>query len=695
MSADPLTMVLPGAAWLPCAFALTVRFVLTGAAWSWLLPEEPFRHGGRIAKALLHAAASLLLGVPLSLLSSLVLAETGRLSAGMEWAVALCGILAGLTAGGLRAPDRLKFSLSWSLPGAAFVFLGLAVILNLPRCGEWIVGGWDPGIYINQGVAVARTGTFHPSPEPHHAALTEPELLLFTQGSKGNAPQLFPAVPIDTGSRTVLHYFFRLTPALVSTLALHGGLCAATRMPAIAGFLVLLLFPAVLRLHGCRPSCIGIAALLLALHPLWLYHLHFPTSEMTELFLFLGLAGLLPLQRTGWYCRVLFLLLLLAALLNRFSFLPIALMITLAAAWADGERTDRIQVLLERLLQFLVIVLGTVYDYTVTAVTIHGLQYAMPHMVNSALVFLAGTAFLDWAPLFKRSQPFLRPSPVFGIATAGLALTALGSFWLWRQIPLFEQIRRNALHIGPFLGVPWLLPALPGILILWFRRGQHLRHLSALILVCTVVTVLLQVKTFTFPFYPWTTRRFLPFSVPMLAVTAAIALSELWHWRALAGWLRRLCVIALLGALLAGTARLSWHALAGSEYDGLSARLAEVAKQVGPRDLVVTDHFRWGTPLAFLHGVHVLDGSAFQDARGAGDMPEALMALTRLRAEGWRILWLTSTPAGLGIYPRPLAHAVRLGDAGSFTVREIIHGPRVRDFATRERPILFQLYQWP
>lgn len=659
------------------------------------MPERLLAGSGRLARSVIFTSAALLLGVPAALLFSVLLAETGVLSVALEWAGAVLMILSGLLAGRLRNPDRLKHSLTWSLPGAAVLFTGIVVILNLPRCGEWIAGGWDPGIYINQGVAVARFGTFHPPAEPHHAALTGDELALFTSGSKGHAPQLFPAVPVDPQNRNVLHYFFRLTPACVSTLALHGGLNAATRMPAIAGLLVLLVFPGFLTGLGCRPACAWIASLLLASHPVWLYHLHFPASEMPELFFFLGLATLLPFQHTGWYSRLLFLLLLFAAILNRLSFFPIALMLTMAAAWADMERPDRRQVLTGRMLQLLVILLAVAYDYTFARVTVDGLQYALTDVFGAALVFMAGTALLDWASVFKRSASRLTPAIVFGLAAAALALTAIGSVFLWRHAPVLAGIRRNTLHLSPFLGAPWLIPAVPGMLLLWLLHARRLRHLSSVTLVCTVITLLLLVKTFTFPFYPWTTRRFLPFTVPLLATGAAFLLAELWHWGKLPRPARRLCVVLLLGAILAFTARSSWHALSGSEYDGLSARLAHVAKQIGPRDIVIVDHFKWGTPLMFIHGAHVLDGSTFHDTRGAASMPEALKTLSRLKAAGWRILWLSSTPAGLEIYPQPVPGAVLLADVPPLTFREIIHGPRVRDFVRRERTVVFQLYQWP
>lgn len=695
MSVENMIPVVPGAAWFSCSAALVVRFYLAGAAWNWLLPGTFPAGSGRPARCLVHAAAALALGVSCSLLFSLLLAETGVQSAGEEWLGAALMLLAGLLAGGIWGKSRLKDSITDSLPGALVVFLGFAVILNLPRCGEWIAGGWDPGIYINQGVAVARTGTFHPAAEPHHAALADKELRLFTKGTKGVRPQVFPAVPIDPETRAIHHYFFRLTPTLVSTLARHGGLCAATRVNILMGFLVLVMFAGFLQANRCSPACVWLGTLLLAAHPLWLYHLHFPTSEMTELFLVLGLGMLMPAQRSGWFCRILFLLLLLAAVINRISFLPFGAMILLATSWADMDRGDRRRVIAERLLQLLVLGLGAAYSGAAAAVTIESLGAIVPKLAMVALGCLLLLAAMEWVAFRGMTPRLLQPAVLFGLAATLLVVAGLGAALLSRQVPLLAAIRGNALHIAPYLGLGWILPAIPGLLILWFLRAGQSRHMAALFLVFTGISLLLIVKVFAFPLYPWATRRFLPFTVPLLAAGAAIALSQLGNWQTLSKPVRRLGVAILLAAILASSARLGWHALSGTEYDGLSAQLAALDRNFKPRDVIVADHFKWGTPLTFLHGRQVLDGSSFLASKGAATMTDGLEALSRLKAAGWRILWLTSTAEGLDVYPQPVPGTKLLWSAEPFSFREIIHGPRVVDFVRREKTAIFRLYEWP
>lgn len=691
---EQVMSVVSGEAWLACALTLAFRFYAVGAAWNWLVPEAMLAGLGRGSRALLYSASALLIGVPSALLVSLALAEFGAASLGRELLGSGVLAAAGLLTGLRRAPARVRQTLALSAPGLLVVWVGIAAIMHLPRCGEWMVGGWDPGIYINQGVCVGRTGTFHPPAQPHHAALTADELALFARGD-GAYPQVFPAVPVDARSREVRHYFFRLTPTLVSALTRCGGLGAATRVNYIMGFLGLIVLAACLRSHRCPAACVAIALLLLVTHPLWLYHLHLPTSEMTELFLVLGLGMFLWAQRTGWFCHGMTLLLMLTAIVNRVSFVPFAGMLVLATAWADLDRPDRRRALAERLLQAGTIGLGTFYAFTATAVTMASLQFVSRELVVVAGGCLLAAMAVEVLAARGVSLRALSPALLFGALTAVMVLLGLGAALLSRHVTVLASVRQNALRILPFLG-PWLVSAAAvGLAILWFARARQSRHLAALLAVFVGVTAILLINAYAIPIYPWTTRRYLPFTVPLLVVGAAIALSALWYMPARLAAVRRAGVVVLTVALMAATGRMSRHALAGTEYDGVSVQLAELQAQIGPHDLVLADHFKWATPLAFVYGKQVLDGSQLYGKRGPTLMPAALKALARLRAAGWRVLLLTSTPEGLDVYPGKVEGARLVWSAAPFTIKEIIHSPRARDFERREKKVVFQLHEFP
>jgi hypothetical protein len=381
--------------------------------------------------------------------------------------------------------------------------------------------------------------------------------------------------------------------------------------------------------------------------------------------------------------------------LNRVSFVPFAGMMIMAIAWADLERTDRRRVNRERLLQVLTIAAGAVYDFTVTGVTMASLRYAVPELLIVTGVTLTLAMALDSLAARGMCRWLMSPTLVFGALLGLVVAVGLGAWLLGPHVSLFARVRQNAVQIGPYLGTGLLLLSIPGAVVLWWGPVRTSRCFAAMLMVLTGITALLMVNNFVVPVCPWATRRYLPFTLPLLVIAASSALSAVWHATVATKVLRGALVVAVLGVVLAGTARLSWHALRGTEYDGLSVRLAEVAQQIGPRDLVVSDHFKWGTPLLLLHGKHVLDGSKFYGKGGAAVMEEGITALARLKGSGWRVLFLTSTSSGLEVYPRAIPDAVPVWSASPFTVKEIIHSARARDFELREKTVVFTLYALP
>lgn len=691
---EELISVVSTQAWLSCSLILVLRFYLAGATWNWLLPEGLLSGLGKGSRILLYSAGALVVGVPASLFISLVLAEFGVASLVWELLGSAVVALVGLSVGLRHAASRARQTMILSMPGALIVFVGIAVIMRLPNGGEWMLGGWDPGVYMNQGICVARTGTFHPPAQAHHVALTAEELPLFSRG-EGAFPRIFPGVPLCAKDRQVRHYFFRLTPTLVSALTHCGGLAAAMRVNFIMGFMVLIVFAGLLRAHRCSAACFVISMVLLIAHPLWLYHLHLPISEMTELFLVLGVGMFLWAQREGWFCHVVFLLLVFMAIVNRVSFVPLAGMLVLALAWADMERTDRRRVLVERMLQMLVICLGTAYDFTATAVTMANLRYVSRELIVVTGICLLIAGALEVMAARRIHTRVLRPRILFGCLTGVLVLLGLGAVLLPHHVAVMAAVRQNTVRILPFLG-PWLVvTAAAGLGVLWFVRAEQSRHLAALMSVFVGMTAILLINSCTIPIYPWTTRRYLPFTVPLLVITGGIALSALWDLPSRWKRIRRIGAGTIVAILLVIPATKSWHAVRGSEYDGVSSRLAELAARIQPSDLVLSDHFKWGTPLAFVYGKQVLDGTQLYGKRGDTLMPAALAAMARFRAEGWRVLMVTSTESGLGVYPREVKGA-RLVWAGSpFIVKEVVHSSGARDFMRREKTVVFRLYELP
>ena len=150
-----------------------------------------------------------LFGAVTLLLSALALAAAGLLN------LAALTILAALISAAALIFVRARLSpMTLKAAGIALIFIGAvsAAVMLIPKPGEWIVGGWDPGVYINQGVSIARNHGFRAPPLPCYRELSARGLELFTRGT-ARYTEAFPGCPIDPHSRRFVLYFFPLTPA--------------------------------------------------------------------------------------------------------------------------------------------------------------------------------------------------------------------------------------------------------------------------------------------------------------------------------------------------------------------------------------------------------------------------------------------------------------------------------------------------
>jgi hypothetical protein len=185
--------------WLLCALWWMLRVHVLGLAWSWVATA------GSRGMRWLPAVMAPWFGVALHLVSAVILAESG-LYTPMAEAV----VLAVLAAAGL-AWGRGRIRIRPHLPVALATGIAAAAAMLLPGRGEWIAGGLDQGIYVNQGVAVSRSGTFHPPPDPLLSVLTDAELATFTR-QVHNYTEYLPTIPVDPEQRNLVHFFFAGRP---------------------------------------------------------------------------------------------------------------------------------------------------------------------------------------------------------------------------------------------------------------------------------------------------------------------------------------------------------------------------------------------------------------------------------------------------------------------------------------------------
>ena len=675
-----------------------------------------------MADSLTRVVSDLLTATSLSLLftllSGLALAWIGLFDLGLRVFVALTTATAGLMLGLTRGYQPLRGALV-----AAGLFLALVfLMLGLPQRSEWIVGGWDPGTYVAQGVMIAETGRLFPEADPFYSQLEHDEIDLFTY-HEWNFTEAYRVVALDRESRGLESFFFPGTNLLTASLYAAGGLRAATRCNHFLGLLSLGLFLSVLlktrqgntfdlseapEVAGpaflCRPKKIEqrnlpwLAGLLLILQPIWIAHWSMPTTEMMQLCVICGLGFLLVyhtrfdsgqdassaaasridgsvgaspshVKSSGSRESVgaLFLpaSLLFLGTINRVDFF------LFGAMWLCALNFSRCLSLNFRPLSIsatawlaTTLLGGLAIDLLASPSTVDRLGDSVRWIASAGIGFLA-LAFL----------PTCLPAIVTGLrpltGRLGAALYCLIIFiviFILLQIDDFWKYRDTfqlQARVSPqYLGSNWLILCLPGLLLALWRGlplvlGWWLFWLGAISLAVVLFADIAML-------WPWMTRRYVPSVLPLIAVLAALPLLELI--RLPCGKILSNLVVLLL---FIPSAKVWWGAARQPDYAGVGAQLQAVADRISDRDLIVADHFVWAVPLRLVHGKTVINGERLWNNPDPERTRRAMQVLHRFQLNGWRIRFLTSTektPADL--YLDGVTNVVQRVDASRFREAE-------------------------
>jgi 4-amino-4-deoxy-L-arabinose transferase-like glycosyltransferase len=556
------------------------------------------------------------------------------------------------------------------LAGVAALLLLGAAILGRPH--EYVLGGLDPGVYVNTGALIATSGGLIWRDATLAALPAEEQLALFRE----------PAGPFVQGSRLVGFYIvdlpsgravphgMHLFPAALALGQALGGLGLALYVPSLlAGLAVGGVALLARRLAGGYAGLL--AALLLLLNPAETWFGRYPAAELAvQAFFFVGLValGLALAARSAPLALLAGGLVGLVHLAKIETFvLPLALGLVFGWLWLTG-RLDRLHglfalgyaaVLLHALLHAGLI--ATHYAFSV-----YGRYLPPPPLLAlCAALAVAAAATTLWRhqalrALARRAEA---RSDVLWCALAIAAGSLLAYGWLLRPLDLSGEVAatpeplrflvRNRLEALPRLG--WYLPPLA---ILASAAGflaaarRALWPPSALLLVALALEALVVLSDPRIHAeYPWAARRWVGLLVPggvVLAAAFAAWLPGLVARSTRASALAKRSLAGVLGAaMLALSALASAPLLAHREYAGSSALIGQIAGRVDPAGVVLLDDdlvgWRFSAPLQFLgaRAAFVPFGEASRDERAAS-------ALGAWRQLGRPLYWL------------------RLGDAAPF-----------------------------
>jgi len=598
---------------IPTAWVMALILFLPGWAWLRAGKDDSITATARIL------GFSLILQLP----TWLLLAECGQLTffaviaAGLAWTVA--GLLR--SPGGVRLTREHLFAL---------LILGmvLSIVVIFPSPGEWIVGGWDPGVIMNQGIWVGRTGTLHPPADLLSPVFAADVGGLITRHVSG-LREAFPGMPVDPGDGTWSFYFYRGTTLWVSFLYVMGGLPMALRASLILGLLTLLLMVAVIRLWIPGRHAGWIALGLVMIQPVFVYHLRTPGFEMLQILLimhcFLWLNSNERTLRNAAFMATGFCL-----LINHVSFILFGTLLAFCLSVYERSR-DETRTATTGLSLMAGLLAGLMYIGLLSPSSLAKLHHILPAMFQaSALLVILTILAALFAHRLRRWEILLLPA----------GLTACLAVEMFRHEP-FREFAVNVSALASLNGIVLTIAAAAGCLFFYITK-PGLRTVMAFLVLC-LLTVLQ--RKHVAELYPWALKRFIPFMVPLVACGGLMA------WSHLSKSNRGIIVAVVLGMLVVGENILHVRgAIRNVEYRGLSSRLDEVAGMIPDDAIVIADHFKWGTPLAAIYGRHVINGERIWADKSRDRVEEAMDFIRKHTSSDVPIYWLTVTESGLDIY---------------------------------------------
>ena len=536
----------------------------------------------------------------------------------------ITGTLSALIAVGCRnrlrlSPDAPRVTLTALVP-ATLIVAALALFTYVPPA-EYVIGGRDPGVYLNEGIQIAQHGSLTVDEALVASVPAEFRDLFFPQRMSPNyyGLRFMAFFVIDPDQGRVVGQFPHMYPVWIAIAYGINGLSGARQVTVVLAVLgVLALYFLGAWLLG-RPAAV-IGAVLLTLNVAQVWYSRYPNAEI--LVQYLGLAAILAYSRSSveddrFFAPVAAVLLTLSVLAH---FSAVLLVGGIGLAMLVGtvdERRPRWSFVLPLLAGGALVawyfntILG---EYLETPLGILGRSgsFLVALMSAVAIMLLA----LLWAQKNARVRSTLRIQFPWWLFCAVTCLAAYAYFFRETGADLSAHDAGSLREFARVYLTPvGLAAAFAGLAVLARRSfWRSLPLLSAtLVFACFIFY-----KIRIIPEHFWIARRFLPIILPAtcLLIGLAVAFPLSQPWRAGGTWPQRavrgvpgLIILAYLSTqFLTATRPIVAHV----EYAGVIPRLEAMEAEFADDDLVLietrdaSDLHTLAVPLAYIYARHVL-----------------------------------------------------------------------------------------
>jgi hypothetical protein len=557
---------------------------------------------------------SVLISIAVSLAVVLVLSAAQRYT----FARLLFANLALAAAAAAAARFRLRLRSGRHVSATALlpiVLMGLGLWRFFPP-SEYVIGGKDPGVYMNEGIQIAQRGRFVVA-DPVVAGVPPFARDLFFpshQRPDYHSVRFMGFFVQDPDAGTVVGQFPHLFPASIAIGYGLDGLTGARRTVGVWAILgVLSLYFVGARLVG-RQAAFAAAALL-GLHVIQVWFARYPNAEVVMQTLLL--AAILASSRAHadddpFFAPV------AGALLGLLLFLRFDTVIGLAGVGGGLALAS---------------LAGTrmrpMFAATIAAsAVLAGIYLAGPMRayLGLPLVFLSNLRAWHYVALaagaLGAARLLLRKTPAAvgdGVVTRiPLAISIVLAVAALYALYLREPGGRLAVHdayalrtfASYYLTVPALIAALIGYAV-WARRAFW--RAPELFTTVALFGLFFFYKIRIVPDHFWMSRRFLPVILPGALLFACGAALAPRHGRGIGLLAGRAIGLTFLALLALHYERMSRPLLAHVEYAGVIPKLEQLAGRIGAQDLLVVEGRDAGTdlhtlalPLAYIYDRQVL-----------------------------------------------------------------------------------------
>jgi hypothetical protein len=549
----------------------------------------------------------------------------------------------------LAARLRLRLGRAARPPGpTVLVPIALALIGGwrfLPP-SEYVMGGKDPGVYINEGIQIAQRGAFvvHDDTIASLPPFARDLFIPSHQHSTYYSTRFMGFFVQSPQTGLVVGQFPHLYPASIAIAYGIDGLTGARRTSSAWAILgVLAVYFAGARLFGKPAAAAG--ALLLALNVVEVWFARYPNAEIVmQALLF---AALLANARAhideDWFFAP-----VAGALLGLLLFLRIDALIAVAAVFAGlalgiiaGKRPHW------SFWPPLVVAAALCTWYWLVPMRAY---FELPRIFVSHLswwqyVGILGGAVIAAVLLLAASRAHAVSERVLSWTPAIVALVVvtLAVYAVYVRQPAGKLAAHDAYALRTFAAYYVTLPAVIAALIGYVIVVRPLFWRDpALVVTITAFALFFFYKVRIVPVHFWMARRFLPVILPgTLLFAAAAALTGVRGRLLVTRAIRGPIGIVFLALLAVNYARVAKPVIEHVEYAGIIPKLEELASRVGDTDLLVvesrdaSDVHVLALPLAYVYGKNVL-----VLASAAPDKPTFAAFLEWARSRYQRVLFM-------------------------------------------------------